>query len=308
MRATLIVNPNSGGAGSAARLAPAVATLRAGGWQIDVVSTSGPGDATNQARQAREAGQAVVIVAGGDGTINEAAQALVGTTMPLAPLPFGTANVLARQMGLPLDPVAAARALLTAEPRPIDVGEARWGELGQPSPATRHFLLWAGVGFDAEVARNLNQTFKRWLGVPAVVVASVWTGFWYRGSLADITLQSAASRQSFSRQTGLTVVANAGLYALMQLHHDALMDDGRFDVTVFAGRGRWRRLRQFVSLLFGRHHQAADVEAYQAQSIVIHPRRPMPIQLDGEPVGHTPLQIELRPKALTVLAPRPVSR
>src|SRR5207248_3197109 len=156
--------------------------------------------------------------AGGDGTINEVAQPLVGTDVALGVVPLGTANMLSRQIGLPLDPAEAGAALANACPRRIDVGLA----------ADRYFLLWAGVGFDAEVARQIGPTFKRTLGVPAIVVASLWTGLWFEGAPTDLTIDERQLR----RRTLLTVVANAGLYAMMELSRNARLDDGLLDVCI----------------------------------------------------------------------------
>lgn len=289
MRARLIVNPYSGVALWSSDVRVAIAELAAAGWDVDVAETTGPGDATRLAREAIGLGFDAVLAAGGDGTVNEAAQPLVGTDVALGVVPVGTANMLARQLGFPLDVAEAARALGRSVPQRIDVGLA----------GDRYFLLWAGIGFDAEVARHLEPNVKRTLGVPAIVVASFWTGLWFEGARTELTIDDL----HLDRRTLLTVVANAGLYALMELSDDAQLDDGLLDVVIFEGSGPLTKLKHFVNLLLRRHRDAEGIEFHRARRVQIAPRRPMPVQLDGEPIGFTPVRISLVPHALNVLAP-----
>ncbi len=286
-RACLIANPVSGVAFFQADLGRAVAPLREAGWGVDVVETRGPGHARALAERAVRAGYDTVLAAGGDGTANEVAQPLVGTGIDFGVVPIGTANILARQVGLPLEPAAAGAALARATARRIDVGLA----------GDRYFLLWAGIGFDAEVARGLEPTIKRALGVPAIAVASFWTGLWFEGSPTELRIDGLR----LHRQTLLTIVANAGLYALMELSRDARLDDGLFDVCIFNGRGLGAKLRHVLNLLRGRHRGSRQVEFYRARQVWVAPRRAMPIQLDGEPTGFTPVHIRLIPRALNLL-------
>src|SRR5579862_1748915 len=154
VRATLIYNPIAGHGGSLAELEAARDVLAARGWLVRLEATAGPGAATALAGDAVERGDDVVIVAGGDGTINEAIQALAGTTVALGVLPVGTVNVWAREIGLPAHPVAAAALLADGDSRTIDLGRA--GE--------RLFLLMAGAGFDGAVTGLVESRLKRAMG------------------------------------------------------------------------------------------------------------------------------------------------
>src|SRR5207248_8260920 len=136
VQATLIHNPAAGPRSRAADLAIVRSLLCAHGWALRMEATTGPATATALAREAVERGDDVVIVAGGDGTINEVIQALAGTTVALGVLPAGTVNVWAREIGLPARPVAAAKALADGAYRSVDLGRA----------GDRCLLLRAGSG------------------------------------------------------------------------------------------------------------------------------------------------------------------
>src|SRR5207248_6541696 len=136
VQATLIHNPAAGPRSRAVDLEAVRTALSARGWVLRVEATAGPAAAMALAREAVERGDDAVIVAGGDGTINEVIQALAGTTVPLGVLPVGTVNVWAREIGLPARPVAAAKALADGAYRSVDLGRA----------GDRCLLLRAGSG------------------------------------------------------------------------------------------------------------------------------------------------------------------
>src|SRR5437588_6434197 len=148
--AVLIHNPVSRAAASRDRLEDAVAAAHAAGWSVTIVPTDGPAHATAIARDAAAAGSDVIIVSGGDGTINEAVNGIAGTETALAVLPGGTANVWAKEIGVRKDPLAAMRQMLTGERRRIDLGRA----------GDRYFLLMAGIGLDGAVVARMTPGFK----------------------------------------------------------------------------------------------------------------------------------------------------
>ena len=150
----LVENPVAGGGRS--RLKEAVALFRAHGIRVDVITTAGRGDARRTARDC-PAGTDAIIVAGGDGTINEVVNGLLERPdgpVPLGLLPFGTANVLAGELGIPCRPLPAAQALLSAEPCDIHLGEVNGVA----------FLVMAGIGLDGRIVARLAPSLKRKLG------------------------------------------------------------------------------------------------------------------------------------------------
>src|SRR5438067_10902117 len=145
-RAVVIHNPVSRAALSPDALDAAVRLARDEGWSLEVAATEAAGHATAIARDVAAATADVIIVSGGDGTINEAVNGIAGTETALAVLPGGTANVWAKEIAVRKDPLAAMRQLLTGERRRIDLGRA----------GDRYFLLMAGIGLDGAVVARMT--------------------------------------------------------------------------------------------------------------------------------------------------------
>ncbi|MDQ5838678.1 MAG: diacylglycerol kinase family lipid kinase, partial [Acidobacteriota bacterium] len=176
-KAVLVVNPNAGrgGAGAAREVEEFVGRLRGRGVNVEVRPTEGPDDASRLAAQALAAGATDVVVRGGDGTVHEAiqglacsSQGLFGASVRLMAWPAGTANVLARQLGIPSAGAEAAEVFLRGNSRRISLGRA----CAERTGARRYFFMLAGVGLDASVVRAVRPRLKRRVGEAA---------FWYAG-------------------------------------------------------------------------------------------------------------------------------
>ena len=178
-RCLIIYNPYAGKLKSRGsdRLERAKRILSEAGYEVALVPTSGPGAAVAIAHGGATDGISLIVAAGGDGTINEVAEGMMHSAVPLGILPAGTANVLAMETGMSPDLETAARDLLTYTPERISVGRI---DFNKGSTATRHFLLMAGVGFDARVIYNLNAPLKTNLGKIAYWIAafSSWAAAW----------------------------------------------------------------------------------------------------------------------------------
>src|SRR6266496_514351 len=173
IRALIIFNPTAGQAGSFEQdLLVAQDIWRQHGWHVDLQPTNGPGDGTRIAREAAAQGYHMVVAAGGDGTVNEVINGLAGSETALAVLPIGTVNVWVRELGLPLQPRAAAEALLHAQIRTIDLGRA----------GDRYFLLMCGVGFDAAVTAEVRAHEKRRFGALAYLLRAANLAGRFRGT------------------------------------------------------------------------------------------------------------------------------
>src|SRR5215211_243182 len=160
-KATLISNPKTGRYASRRRpVEQLAAQLESLGVKVDLRLTQGPGDATEIAARAARNGSSDVIVAGGDGTINEAIQGLAGTNARLGILPRGTANVLARELGLPLDDQQAVAVAAQGKSRKIYLGIA----INETTNESRHFVLMAGIGLDASVVKRVQPSLKKRIG------------------------------------------------------------------------------------------------------------------------------------------------
>jgi diacylglycerol kinase (ATP) len=203
-KAVLISNPNAGRGGShrAAEIERFCNLLKKNDLEVEVLNTQSPGDATRLAAEAAINGATNVIVSGGDGTINEALQGLVGTNTRLAIWPRGTANVLAHDLKFPLKLELAAEAIVRNKTRRIHIGCA----IDEASGAKRYFLLMAGIGIDATVARSVRTGLKRRIGKGAFWYAGM--GFLLRWNPASFTIEVDGERFSVT----FACVANAASY------------------------------------------------------------------------------------------------
>ncbi|MCX7706673.1 MAG: diacylglycerol kinase family lipid kinase [Anaerolineae bacterium] len=307
MRAIVICNPAAGHHSCEGEMGPLISYLTGQGVQVDTVEiTHGPADATTFARKAARTGCDVVFLAGGDGTIAQAVDGLVNTETALAVLPGGSGNVLARQLNLPvpggLHPhpiLEAARLLLEGQVRRVDVG--RITPRGSREPA-RHFLCWSGVGFDAQVNRVVEADLerKRRLGPLATALAAFLTVRDYAGTSARLRVDG----RRVNRRLIMLVASNIQLYGIIfRMAERAVMDDGRLDVYAFQGSGPLRTVLHAIRLLLRKHIEDPEVDIYRAQRIEISTYRPLPVHVDGDYIGLTPIVIEVVPKALNLLVP-----
>ena len=250
------------------------------------------------ARAAIAAGCRTLVAVGGDGTFNDILQGVMasghGDTVTLGLIPMGTANVLAGVLGLPVgDPSGAARIICEAHTRRIDVGQTQ----------SRWFALVAGVGFDAAATQRVNARLKRRVGELAYVAAAF--GLALRYPRQPVRLQfDGGPTQTFDAY--LVVIANGGQWGgRFRLGADVRPDDGLLDVYVCERRGPLAVsvLRHGLALLQNRFESVAGVQHFQARDIVVDAHLPLPIQLDGDAAGSTPLHVHVVPNALRVFVP-----
>jgi diacylglycerol kinase (ATP) len=289
--ALIVFNPAAGQAESLSQeLVACRDILRNGGWSVELTPTASPGDGTRIARDAANMGYDVVIAAGGDGTINDVINGLAGSRTALGALPIGTMNVWVRELGLPLQPRAAAETLLTARVRPIDLGRA--GE--------RYFLLMAGVGFDAAVVNEVRSGEKRLLGAFAYLFRAIKLAFRFQGARVRLTVDGRALR----RRALLIVLGNSQLYdGIMKITARASIDDGLLDLCVIKGNTLLQAPLRLASIWLQRYSIDPEIEYHRARTVRIESRDRLPVQVDGDPFGTTPITIECVPAALYALLP-----
>jgi diacylglycerol kinase (ATP) len=306
VKAFIIYNPAAGQRQQIEDLHHLVEFLIHRGWEMaGFEQTHGRGDATTFARRAVALGCDVVFAAGGDGTVSQVVDGLVNQDIALAILPSGTGNVMARQLGLPiasgLRPHAlleAAQMLLEGRVRPVDVGQMKLAG----GRVVHHFLCWGGVGFDAQVTQNVNKELERKhrLGMLAFVVAGLLTLRDYAGTSAIVR----ADGRRVTRRLIMLVANNIQLYGVFfKMAPRAVLDDGLFDIYCFRGRGAGRTLLHGLRILFNRHFVSPEVDAFRARRVEVRTARPLPVHVDGEPIGHTPVVIEVLPRAVKLVVP-----
>ncbi|MGU3422193.1 lipid kinase [Methylobacterium sp. D54C] len=235
----------------------------------------------------------LVILGGGDGTMNYAAPALVASGLPFAILPLGTANDLARSLNLPLDPLAAARFIPTAQARPVDLGWVNG----------HYYFNVASIGFSAELAGELTSESKKTWGVLGYAVAAVRVLRRVRPFTVTIEHDGVVEKVT----TIQVSVGNGRHYGGgMTVEESAAVDDGKLDFYSLEIKHWWRLLALLPALRRGTHGRAADVRAFHTQEIRLSTRRPRPVNTDGELTTRTPAHFKVFPKILQVLAPEPV--
>jgi len=305
-RAVIVHNPAARNAPPLERLRVAAGALRPAGWEVEVLSTDDVGHASVLAREAAAAGAAVVFASGGDGTANEVVNGLVGTETALGVLRGGTGNVFAKEVGIARAPEAALRLLVEGERRRFDLGLAQ-GPLvlslandERESPPGRHFLLMAGVGFDAKVVRHVPAGPKRLLGTTSYVLWGLRELARYHPSPARLRIDG------HERDVDLfwLLLGNTRSYGgVIDITSRALADDRRLDAYVFAGRGLGWTLSTGLRIALGRQDGARGVWFHRVHELAVDTPG-LPVQADGEYFGETPATFSVAPAALTILVPK----
>jgi len=273
-------------------------TLRSGGWEVEVLATQGSG----HARQLAEYGVAekvdVVAVFGGDGTTMQAAAALVGTDVPLGVIPGGTGHLLAGNLRIPPSPVRAARALLNARPRPIDLGR-----MERPG-GFQYFAVACGAGYDARVmAATLSQHKRRW-GMAAYAATTLRLIASIESTLHVITIDGLR----YEVHAAMVLVANCGevIPRVVRLAPGITPTDGLLDVVVMRADNLWQSLHAVWALLRtgpATLGEATPVGHARGREIRVESEQVQPVQLDGEPGGETPFTASVVPGAIRIMVP-----
>ena len=284
--APLVVFNPAAGQRKARRLARALALLSRGGSPPELARTMARGDAEALARRA-PLGR-TVIVAGGDGTVNEAVNGrLASGGGRLAVIPLGTANVLAAELGIDSLAQAAAAA---AGGRPLAC---------RPGIANgRAFLLMAGAGFDAHVVAGVSPRLKRALGKGAYVLEMLRQLFRFSFPAYRVRVDGVV------HEAASVVVARGRFYGgRFVLAPAARLERAALHVCLFRRGGPWRAIRYAVALALGRLPWLADVEILRGERIEIEGPPGDPVQGDGDIIARLPVAIELSPVALELMRP-----
>lgn len=294
MTIRLLLNPASGrrrGARHRERL-----RALAGAAGVGFEESASAADLAARARRARDAGVERLLVAGGDGTWHWAAQGLAGGETALAPIPLGTGNDLARELGYPLAPERAFGCALAGGVERIDLGR-----FDLPGGGERRFCGVAGVGFDAAVAEHARSRV-RWLRGPAVYAwATLVTLARYRPPAIELV----AGDRRWAGEVYFVAFANTSHYGGgMRIAPEADPADGRLDVLIVRRTSRRRLLAVFPKVYRGRHLGHPAVELWRIAGCELRCASSQPINADGEGLGETagrPLVVGLGAAELAVV-------
>ena len=269
--------------------------LRRDGDSNEAVPTSGPGTAAGIAAQAIQRGSKLILVAGGDGTINETVNGMALSDVPLGILPGGTANVLATELGIARGLERAARQFHEWVPERISLGLFRSSTASEP----RYFLLMAGVGLDAHIVYNLSATLKAAAGKVAYWVGG-FSQLGRRFPEFEVTAEGRTIRVSFAL---VSRVRNYG--GDLTIAPTISLLDPEFELVLFEGTNSFRYLKYMLGVVTRRLEGMRGITILRTRAVSLRcpEDRRIYVQLDGEYAGHLPADIEAVPDALTLLVP-----
>ena len=302
--ALLIHNPNAGNGGGGRRrmLEEARRILSLGGIEADLRETRAPGEATAMAHRASAEGRQLVIACGGDGTLNEIVNGLAtqqnGHRVPLALLPGGTANILAKEIGLPWNIPAAAEKLLHGEIKEIALGLAT--PVNEPAKA-RYFLSVAGGGPDGMIVYSIDLDLKARVGILA---------YWWQGAREIFRYTFPHFRVVTGEKkldVSLVVVGRTKHYGgPFRVTDEADLFADQFEIMGLTTKSGFRYLSYLPTLWAGKLRGTEGVYYWKAKSIVCEPLDSNPVyaQIDGEPLARLPVEFKIVPRALKLLVPR----
>jgi len=249
------------------------------------------GEATILAKKA-SSDHDVIVAVGGDGTINEVVNGLIGTHAMLGIIPAGTGNGFAREFGIPLKIRDACKILLEGEPKWIDAGKA----------GDKYFLGTAGIGFDALIAKFAGKMLGPLRGMWLYFFAGMFVFNRYNPPLVSAKIDCLV----YEVHPLLVAIANTRLYGGRAIiAPNARPDDGFFDICVAEKMSAWRTTVHLPKLFKGTHIYLPEVKMYKCSEISIRSPEPLPVHVDGEPIGsYSEIHFTLIPKALRVLVPK----
>jgi len=293
-RAVIIVNPISGSSRRKEKLERFASVLEAEGVTTEIRPTRCAGDGAVRAREAVSEGASIVVAAGGDGTVNDVAAGLLecgDERAALAVLPLGTANLVARHIGISLhSPERAARGLAQSAPVAVDVAEVNG----------RLMVACAGLGLDADIVQRLSERRSGHIGKTAYIRPIVQTLRHYTWAPMRVFVDDDEAPV----EGNALLVLNMRPYAAMLTPvPDASATDGLLDVVVLRGSGALRMARWSARALCGRLLHDSAVTRLRATRLRVETYTPIPLEIDGDVGGETPVDMLVRPRALRILRP-----
>ncbi len=299
--ALLIFNPTAGRARGLhpTALDRARKVLARDGIDAELAPTDGPGSGPDLARRAIREHRKMVIVCGGDGTLNEVVNGLARSSVPLALLPAGTANVFAKELGLPWNVEKAASLVAHSALRRVALGHVSATELGSEG---RYFLSLAGAGPDGIMVRAVSQSLKARTGTLA---------FWIEGfrqlALYNFPGFRVTAHHDSSEATLMVAGRTKHYGGPLQITTCADLYGNDFELMLCSAKTRWRYLSYIPLLFAGQLRRARQIRFVRATEMLCEPISDQPIwvQVDGEPAGRLPAQFRIVPDALTLAVPQP---
>jgi len=309
-KVALIYNPESGQHSNrrAAVIEEALHVLRGGGVEAEARETTAPGSAAAYVAEAVGAGCDAVVACGGDGTVHEVIQSLVGTEVALGVVPLGTANALAADLGLLMSPVKAVRMLLDAVPERVPVGLIHYRDM-DGAMRSRYFTVAAGIGADALLMSRLDAKLKRRFGYALYAVEGLKVLLTHPFPLFEALFEeprkSGRRVEKVSQIMSVRITNFGGM--INHLVPGAKLRNKRLRLMAFKTGNRFHYVRFLAAVLLGRQTFSSRIEVLDAISVecreIPGARKEIYVEADGELLGSLPVRLEIVPDALTMLMP-----
>ena len=229
-------------------------------------------------------------ILGGDGTIKEVVAGMMDDPIPIGIIPFGTVNVLAMDLGIPFDPIAAAHTIATGNIKKIDIGITN----GEP------FLLMTSIGIDADAVHHVNLNAKKIIGRLAYITSAIKSIFLYRPTRVSVKLLD----KSIVDSGYVAIVSNSRFYGgKFTIDENTRIDDGLLNVTLFKRGSIIDTFRLFMGVLTKTQGNLKDIAFYQSSRLLISSKKKARVQIDGDIAGYPPLDISVKTEFLPVFIP-----
>ena len=285
----VVVNPTARNMPKREKLRELLDPLIQEGHSLSLQVTSGPGDAIAIARDAVRDGATRIAACGGDGTLNEVINGVGDAGVAVGVLPAGTGNVWAKEVGIPRDIGKAARLLVEGSVRRVDLGEANG----------RRFILMCGLGLDGVVTGMVKERMKRWLGSTSYIVVGLNELRRFKPLTSVFELDGEPLECTYY----LALIANSRSYGgVIDIARRAFVDDGLLDVCIYGGGSLARLARHSLRIALGTQFRAKDI-LYRRVRTVRLDSPGVRLQLDGDFMGESPVEIKACPRAIRMVVP-----
>lgn len=259
---------------------------------VDLAPTKRAGHAKELAQEAIKQGYKAVLVAGGDGTVGEAANGLIGSDIPLGILPLGSFMNIARMLSIPNDLEKAVALIKIGRTRKIDIGKVT--HMGEKLTEPYFFLESSGVGWEAQVHESVRKLENGEFGECFKIIKTFIDFYTYS---VDVEVDD---QKIHSKASAVTVSNGAFSGAALKLAPEAKLNDHRLTVSVYK-MTKYELLRFFINLFYGRRKLTQKIKTYQGLKVALKTKRPRMVHADARVFGETPAQYEIIPNALNVI-------
>jgi len=309
-RVALIYNPASGHVFQHGQsvIDEVLAALRGAAVEAVAIATTTPGNAEEQVQEAIREGCDTILACGGDGTVHDVMQTLVGGQIAVGVIPLGTANALAADLGLPIAPVKAAEMLLSATPVRIPVGRIHYRN-SDGAETSRYFTVAAGVGADAHLMYRMDAKLKRQFGYALYAVEGLRVLATHSFPTFDAEFQEPGRKkrrvETVSQLLAVRIRNFGGM--IHDLAPGATLQNHNLRLLAFKTRSRFDFVRFLMAVVFRRQTFNGKIELLDSVSVACREHKgasaKILVEADGEALGGLPARIEIVPDALTLLVP-----